>query len=75
MMSEEKSSGVAAILSVIWPGLGQIYNGEIGLGILFIVLQALFVGLSLLLIGIPFALILWIYALYRAYNVAKETHE
>jgi hypothetical protein len=30
---------VAAILSVIVAGLGQIYNGQIGKGVVFIILQ------------------------------------
>ena len=33
-----KSPGVAAVLSFFWAGLGQIYNGEIGKGILFMIL-------------------------------------
>ena len=32
-----KNPGLAAIISFFFPGLGQIYNGEIGKGILFIV--------------------------------------
>jgi len=33
----KKNPGVAAILSFFWPGLGQIYNGQIakGIGIMF----------------------------------------
>ena len=29
----KKSSGVAVLLSVLWTGLGQIYNGQIGKGL------------------------------------------
>jgi TM2 domain-containing membrane protein YozV len=34
---KKKNPGVAAILSFFWPGLGQIYNGQIakGIGIMF----------------------------------------
>ncbi len=41
---EQKSSGVAAVLSTICPGLGQIYNGQFGKGTGFflIVLTGLF---------------------------------
>ncbi|HOJ39354.1 MAG TPA: hypothetical protein PK644_02670 [bacterium] len=41
---EQKSSGVAAVLSTICPGLGQIYNGQFGKGTAFflIVLTGLF---------------------------------
>jgi len=41
---EQKSSGVAAVLSTICPGLGQIYNGQFGKGTGFflVVLTGLF---------------------------------
>ncbi|MCM8768726.1 MAG: hypothetical protein NC911_03465 [Candidatus Omnitrophica bacterium] len=41
---EQKSSGLAAVLSTICPGLGQIYNGQFGKGTAFflIVLTGLF---------------------------------
>lgn len=73
-MGEEKNSGIAVVLSFFIPGLGQIYNGQIGKGILIIVLDAIFVALSYILIGIPFYLALWIYGMYNAYNVAEATH-
>jgi TM2 domain-containing membrane protein YozV len=33
----KKNPGVATILSFFWPGLGQVYNGQIakGIGIMF----------------------------------------
>ena len=34
---QEKNPGVAAVLSFIYPGLGQIYNEEIKKGIIFII--------------------------------------
>ena len=34
----QKNSGLAAVLSLIIPGLGQIYNGEIGLGLFMMVM-------------------------------------
>lgn len=42
---------VAAILSVIVAGLGQIYNGQIGKGVVFIVLQLINTALTVVLIG------------------------
>ena len=42
---------VAAILSVIVAGLGQIYNGQIGKGVIFIVLQLINTALTVALIG------------------------
>jgi TM2 domain-containing membrane protein YozV len=37
----KKNPGVAAVLSFLWPGLGQIYNGQIGKGIGIMVALAL----------------------------------
>ena len=37
IMAERKNEGLAAVLSFLFFGLGQIYNGQIGKGILFIV--------------------------------------
>lgn len=44
---EQKSTGVAAVLSTICPGLGQIYNGQLGKGAIFFFI----IGLSLILLG------------------------
>ncbi len=35
---EKKSTGIAAVLSFVFVGLGQIYNGQIGKGILFVII-------------------------------------
>ena len=55
----------AAILSLI--GCGQIYNGQIGKGIIFIFSMLIFLQLSPALAGL-----LWIYSIYDAYKTAKE---
>lgn len=34
---EQKSSGIAAVLSTVCPGLGQVYNGQFGKGSLFFI--------------------------------------
>ena len=64
------SPGIAAVLSFLWIGLGQIYNGQIGKGFL---LMIGFIILCITLIGIPIAIILWIYSIINAYSIAKET--
>jgi TM2 domain-containing membrane protein YozV len=68
----EKSPGLAAILSFLCCGLGQIYNGEIGKGIAMLIVYVICLCLSILILPIIFALILWIYGIYDAYNTAKE---
>ena len=52
MKYEQKSSGIAGVLSTVVPGLGQIYNGQFGKGTLFSFTVLL--GLILLSTGITF---------------------
>jgi TM2 domain-containing membrane protein YozV len=55
-----KNGGLAAVLSFLWTGLGQIYNGQIFKGLVFMLIQAinyhtlgpLSFGLSILLFKI-----------------------
>ena len=70
--AEIKSAGLAAVLSFVIPGLGQIYNGQIGWGILLVILASIFGLLSIVLIGLPFYLILWVYSIYDAYRTAQK---
>lgn len=69
---ERKSTGIAAVLSFLYVGLGQIYNGQIGKGIGMMVLGVVFIILVIFLIGIPLYIILWILGIYDAHNVAKQ---
>ena len=71
-MMQKKSAGVAVILSFFLPGLGQIYNGQIGKGIILIILSVVFWLLSSIVIGIPLYIILWIYGMYNAYSTANQ---
>jgi len=73
MPKERKSSGIAVVLSFLIPGLGQVYVGKIGLGVLMILFSFIFVALMFLLIGIPLYLILWVYSMYDAYKSAEAT--
>lgn len=61
--SGEKNLVLAVILSVIFPGLGQIYLGLNQKGILFIVGYIISAVLILLLIGFLLVLVVWIWAL------------
>ncbi|MDD5242453.1 MAG: zinc ribbon domain-containing protein [Syntrophorhabdaceae bacterium] len=69
---EVKNSGLAAILSFFIPGLGQIYNGQIGKGLLMIVALIVCIVLTIVIIGIFLWLILWLYGIYDAYNTARR---
>ena len=72
MSKEMKSSGIAVILSFFIPGLGQIYNGEIGKGILFIIIAFMLALTTAVLIGFILYPIFWIYNMYDAYNTAER---
>lgn len=64
---EEKSPGLAAVLSFLFAGSGQVYNGQLGKGILLLLGE--FIGAFIFFIP---GLIVWIYAIYDAYTTAKK---
>ncbi|KAF5087630.1 hypothetical protein [Methanoculleus horonobensis] len=67
---EEKNPIFAAGLSLLFPGLGQVYNGETGRGIL--VLFGVLAGLLVMLI--PGAIV-WIFSVYDALATARRMNE
>jgi len=56
-------------------GLGQIYNGQIGKGIVFIILYGISVALMFVVIGFVTTPILWIWGMVDANNSAKKINE
>jgi TM2 domain-containing membrane protein YozV/RNA polymerase subunit RPABC4/transcription elongation factor Spt4 len=72
---QQKNPGIAAVLSALFVGLGQIYNGEILKGIILIIAYAVSYVLILILIGFITTPLLWIYGVYDAYNTAKKINE
>lgn len=67
-----KNSGLAAVLSFFFTGLGQIYNGQIGKGVVFIIIQIINVGLMFILIGFLTYPIVWIWGMVDAYKTAEK---
>ena len=65
-----KDPRLAAFLSLLFPGLGQMYNGQKLKGALFSVIQFVNVSLIPLQIGIATTPVFWLYAIYDAYKVA-----
>ncbi len=77
-----KNAGIAAVLAFLWAGLGHIYLGQIGKGIMFMLVYIIlwvigFLTFFGLIIGfltffglLPF--IFWIWQLYDAYTKANE---
>lgn len=72
----KKSEGLALVLSLLIPGLGEIYVGESGKGAAILVANILcwILGIWLLF---PFIICvaLWIYAMYDSYMLAKQYNE
>jgi len=68
----QKNAGLAAVLCFFFTGLGQIYNGQIGKGILFIIIQIINIGLMFVLIGFITYPIVWIWGMIEAYKTAER---
>lgn len=73
--SKKKNPGIAAVLSFFITGLGQIYNGQIGKGILLIFIQVINLLLMVILIGFITYPIVWIWGMYDAYKTAEKINE
>ena len=70
-----KNPSIATVLSFFYMGLGQIYNGQIGKGIVFIILYGISVALMFVVIGFVTTPILWIWGMVDANNSAKKINE
>ncbi|WP_100371799.1 hypothetical protein [Bacillus sp. FJAT-45037] len=70
-----KNAGLAAVLSALWCGLGQIYNGQIGKGILFMIIQFINVLLFIILIGFITYPLMWVWGMIDAYRQAEELNQ
>ena len=70
-----KNAALAALLSFFFTGLGQIYNRQIGKGILLAALQVVSVILCAFLVGFVTTPLLWIYGIYVAYKTAGELNQ
>jgi TM2 domain-containing membrane protein YozV len=66
---------LAAILSLIVAGLGQIYNGQVTKGVIFIIVQLINGALTALLIGWLLLPLVGARAMIDAYLTAKHNNE
>ena len=77
----DKSTGIAVILSILLPGMGQIYLGLDNKGAVFLIAYVVSAILMLLFIGIFLCALIWIWALAdtvkssRALNEGKEVKD
>jgi TM2 domain-containing membrane protein YozV len=72
---QSKNPGLAALLSFFYTGLGQIYNGQIGKGIIFAVVQAMNIAMMFFVIGFITTPIFWICGMVDAYKVANRVNQ
>ena len=61
---------VAAVLSAVFPGLGQLYNRELEKGLAIVVAGVVAALSTVILVGLVLYPVVWIYAIYDAYKVA-----
>ena len=67
-----KNPGVAAFVSFLWTGAGQIYNGQIGLGLALMALQVVNFILLFVLIGFLTGFATWCFSMWHAYTTAQS---
>ena len=72
VINPDKSSGLAALLSFLIIGLGQIYIGLTKKGIILFIAAIISGVLMMVIIGWITWLIVWGYAIYDAYNSAEK---
>lgn len=72
VINADKSPGLAAVLSFLIIGLGQVYLGLTKKGIILFVAAVISGVLMLFIIGWITWLIVWAYAIYDAYNSGEK---
>ncbi|NQU24927.1 MAG: hypothetical protein HQ567_26890 [Candidatus Nealsonbacteria bacterium] len=74
-----KSPGIALVLSFFWPGLGQLYVGDLVKGLLMMFLLPTVALIVILLTGetgyyvaCAVSICIWIYGMFDAYTSAER---
>lgn len=76
-IQENKNNGPAIILSFLFPGLGQLYKGQLKKGFIYMIVQIVLIALSSSFVDVPggwgiifilgaIALFLWITSIFDA---------
>ena len=74
-MQTKKNPRLAAVASFFFSGRGQIYTGEIGKGVLFMVIQVINVLLMFVVIGFVTYPLVWVYGIWDAYKSAEKFNQ
>ena len=75
MDQPSKNAGLAAVLSALWCGLGQIYNGQMAKGIVFMIIQCFNALLMIIFIGFITYPLMWIWGMVDAYQQAEKINQ
>jgi len=70
--STPKTPGLALVLSLLWCGVGQIYNGQVGKGVALLIGYGFSILLMFVVIGFVTTPALWIYGMVDAYRTAES---
>jgi len=70
-----RSPLLAAALSLLVAGLGQIYNGQVLKGVIFIIIQLINGALTAVLIGWLLLPLVGLWSMIDAYMTAKHNNE
>lgn len=70
-----KNPAIATVLSLIWPGVGQIYNGQVGKGIAVMICYVISWFLIWIFVGFVTTPIIWIWGMVDANKSAKKVNE
>lgn len=65
---------LAALLSALLPGLGQIYNRELERGLAFVVASVISGVLVAFVVGLLLYPLVWVFAIYDAYTRAEQAY-
>lgn len=71
----QKNPIIAVILSFFITGLGQLYNGQLGKGVLYFIIAVICGVLILVVIGYILLIIWWIIGMLDAYKTAQLINE
>ncbi|WNY24689.1 zinc ribbon domain-containing protein [Methanolapillus millepedarum] len=66
----QKTPVLSLILSFLWPGLGQVYNGQLSRG--FGILIGYWIGIFIFIIP---GIVVWIFGMYDAYTQAEKINK
>ena len=68
----DRNPATAALLSFLFIGLGQAYNGEIAKAVVFLILYALSIFLTFFIIGFITIPLLWGWSIFDAYRSPQK---